>query len=255
MKLSDYFQSMYYVTIALLLLLAAVASIGRGFPVNLVIAAATVAVLDVAIKKVMLKRKPVMPLSAIISGLIIGSIAPFSASPLVVIVASAVAMLSKFFIRLKGTHIFNPATLGLLVSLALFAKGDEWWAAIASVNVLGYSLLLMPILVIASYKALKLSTAVPFLAAIAILFHLTGIAPLNSLSGLLPFLESLPYYFAFIMVSEPRTSPYARNEQIAFGTGVAVLSAILFLYTSFYPVFVALLLGNLAYALYRRRNE
>ena len=55
--LRSYLGSMYPVTGFLLLLLAAVASIGRGFPVNLVVAAATAAVLDAAIKKIMLKRK------------------------------------------------------------------------------------------------------------------------------------------------------------------------------------------------------
>lgn len=252
MMFSKYFQSMYHVTVALLLLLAAVASYARGFPVNLLTAVLVAAVLDVAIKKVILKKKVSTPLSAIISGLIIGSIAPFDAPVIVVIVASAIAIFSKYVIRIGSSHIFNPATLGLLVSLAIFRLGDAWWATEASVNIAGTSVVLMPLLLAANYKAMKLSTAIPFLAATAVFFHLTGITVLNS-AGILSFLESLPYYFAFIMVSEPRTSPYVRKEQAVFGISVAILSVVLTLYSVKYSLFVALLLGNIAYALYRSK--
>jgi len=64
MKFTKYFQNMYYVTIAVLLVVAVVENIGRGFPVNLVVAVLTASVLDVVIKRLWLKRKPVMPLSA-----------------------------------------------------------------------------------------------------------------------------------------------------------------------------------------------
>jgi len=249
MKFAKYFQSMYYVTIALLLLLAAVASVGRGFPVNLVIAVAVASGLDVAIKKVILKRRPSAPLSAIISGLIIGSVAPLNAPYLLILLASTVAILSKYALRWKGQHIFNPAALGLLIGLATFALGDEWWAAGASYA----GITLTPLLILANYKAGKLWTSISFLAVTAILLHFTGLTVINSLSGTFRFLDSLPYYFGFIMVSEPRTSPYVRNEQIAFGAGVAVLSVVL-VYTGFYAQLAALLLGNLVYALYKSRK-
>lgn len=254
-RFSNYLHSMYVWTIILLVFLAVVASFARSaFPINLLIAVITATALDILIKKVWLKKTG-MPFSAIISGIIIGSIAPFNAPVSVVVLASAVVILSKFLIRFND-HVFNPAALGLLVSLSLFGLGDEWWAAGASVNILGAALTLTPLLILASYKAGKLGVSLPFLLATAILYHAMGIATI-SLSGanIIRFLDSLPYYFGFIMVSEPRTSPYIRKEQIAFGISVAVISVLLTIYSIKYALFIALLLGNLAYALYRNRKK
>lgn len=257
MRLSDYFQSMYVWTILLLAFLAVVASYARdAFPTNLLVAVIAAAVLDVGIKKIVLKRKISAPLSAIITGIIIGSIAPFNASPLIVIIAASLAILSKFIIRFKDLHIFNPAALGLVISLFLFSLGDEWWAAVGY-NVFGYAITLTPLLIFANYRAMKLKVSLPFLLTVAVLSHLTGIIRLNSFdpADTLRFLVALPYYFGFIMVSEPRTSPYQTKEQISFGVSVAVLTVILTLYSVAYALFLALLIGNLGYALYRSKTR
>ena len=68
--------------------------------------------------------------------------------------------------------------------------------------------------------------------------------------GLLNFFTSLPFYFAFIMLSEPKTSPNAPKEQVAFGVAVAILIFVLDAHIK-YSFLVALLAGNLAYAAYR----
>jgi len=252
-KLSAYLNSMYVWTIVLLLILAIIASLSRNaFPVSLVIAILSASVFDLLLKR--LYKKPLrFPFSAAITGAIIGSIAPFTASPLIVILASLVAILSKFLIRIKGFNIFNPATLGLLVSLALFSLGDEWWVAV-SYNFLGFSIILTPLLILANYKAMKLRTSLSFLLVISILYSLTGFVNVPYTSeGAISFLYSLPYYFAFIMVSEPKTSPYRSKEQIIFGISVAVLLFIFMYYSIPYSFFISLLLGNLGYALYRIR--
>lgn len=46
-----YFHSMYYVAISVLIVAVAVESIGRGFPVNVVVAVLTTSIVDVAIKR------------------------------------------------------------------------------------------------------------------------------------------------------------------------------------------------------------
>lgn len=251
-RLSGYFSSMYPVTGFLLLLCAAVSSYAiRTFPVNLIIAITACALLDLAIKKLFLKRELKFPSSAVISGIIIGSIAPLNAPVIAVLVAAAVAIVSKYLIRIKGRHIFNPATLGLLIALSLFKLGDMWWAA-AGINVLGFAIPLTLILIIANYKAGKLKVAVPFLLATAVLYAATQFVsvPLTAM-GLLSFFASMPYYFAFIMLSEPRTSPNVPKEQVVFGVAVALLVFLLDFSHAKYPFFIALLAGNLAYSLYR----
>lgn len=247
-----YLSSMYPVAGFLLLLMASVASYAlRVFPVNLVIAIAACVLLDLAIKKLFLRKGLVFPSSALITGIIIGSIAPLNAPIAAVLAASAVAIVSKYLLRLKGRHVFNPAALGLLVSLFLFRLGDVWWAA-SGFNLAGFAVPVTLLLVIASYKADKLKASIPFLAVTAILYGATQFikVPFTPV-GLLNFFASLPFYFAFIMLSEPRTSPNAPRGQAVFGVLVALLVFALDAGKVNYPFFIALLAGNLGYSLYR----
>src|SRR2546428_4528770 len=102
MKFS-FLKSMYFSAILFLLIQDAFASffIQNAWPVNLFVAILTATLIDLFVKKYYLKKKLMFPSSAFITGTIVGSIAPFSSSPLVVIVASAIGILSKFFIRTK----------------------------------------------------------------------------------------------------------------------------------------------------------
>ncbi len=234
---------MYLWAILLLSLVAVLKSYQYGtFPTNLVISVAVTEVFDILVKRYYSKQGWGISYQGIISGLIIGSIAPFNSSPLVVIVGDVVAILSKTFMRIRGFHIFNPATFGLIVSLSLFSLGDAWWAA-EGLTYGGMVIALTPLLAIANYSAGKLGVAMPFLAVIAALIYSTRFADLLAISYY--------FYFAFIMVSEPKTSPYGIKQQLVFGIGVAILSFLLTSYGAKYPLFIALLTGNLLYFLYR----
>ncbi len=248
-----YLGSMYPVTGFLLLLLAAVASYNlRAFPTSLVAAIAVCSALDLVVARFFLRKRLAFPSSAFITGTIIGSIAPFDSPLYVVIGASVIAIVSKYAIRIKGRHIFNPATLGLLVSLSLFRLGDVWWAAAAGLNIGSFIVPLTILLIIANYRADKLKVSIPFLLATALLFTATEFikVPLTA-AGLLAFAGSMPYYFAFIMLSEPKTSPNMPREQIAFGVAVAILVFALDYSHVKYSFLIALLAGNLAYSAYR----
>lgn len=250
----SYIASMYPVTGFLLLLQAAVASYNlRAFPASLVAAIASCVLLDLAIRKLFLKRELKFPSSAVITGIIIGSIAPFNAPFQAIFLASAVAVVSKYLLRIKGRHVFNPATLGLLVALSLFRLGDVWWAA-SGFNFAGFAVPVTFLLVIVCYRAGKLKVAIPFLLATALLYAATEFVkvPFTAI-GLLTFASTMPYYFAFIMVSEPKTSPNMPKEQIAFGVAAAILVFALGYSHVKYPFFIALLTGNLAYSAYRNR--
>ncbi len=62
----------------------------------------------------------------------------------------------------------------------------------------------------------------------------------------------MPWYFAFIIVSEPKTSPYAKNERVVFGVGIALLSVLATLLSgSHMGALMTLLPGNIVYAIYR----
>lgn len=264
---SKYFQNMYYVTATVLLVVAIAGSIGRGFPLNLVVAVLTATVLDVGIKKLLLKKTSVMPLSAIITGLIIGTVS-MNAPVLGVLIATVLAILSKFVIRLKGSHIFNPAVFGVVISQvfnpAAHSAASNAIAHSASQVIEGFgpggfavNILLVPFLLFANYKAKNFWTSVSFLIVTVLLWPLVGIVSLDALNiqNIIGFLEILPWYFVFIIVSEPKTSPYAKNEQIVFGISIAIISVLATLFSgSHTAALVALLIGNIIYAAYRFRR-
>ena len=243
--------SKHVITIILLTLLAAYASYNlQTVPTTLLLALIVTVALDIAFQKGIMKRLA-FPYSAIISGLIIGSIAPLNAPYYIIVTASSIAVASKFLLRFNGSHIFNPAAFGLLVALALFATGDQWWVT-QTFNVHGYALSFLPLLIIADYKAMKWKIAFSGLAVIAILYILAGALTLSSISWLnvVDFAFALPYYLLFIMVPEPKTSPYKWKQQVVFGAGVAVAVFLLTFYSVSYALLMAVLMGNIAYFFY-----
>ena len=249
-----YLNTMYtWVFFVLFLCAAASAYVIGMFPVGLVAAIVVCAILDLAIKKFVLKRSfsfpASFPSSALITGIIIGSIAPIDAPLAVIFSASVVAIAAKHMIKLKGRHIFNPATLGLLVALSVFRLGDIWWAA-SGFNILGLPLTIL--LIFPNWKAGKLKVSIPFLITMAVLYGATGFASISlSQAGILAFLAGLPFYFACIMISEPKTSPYATKEQVIFGIAVGILVFGLEFSHAKFPYLLGLLLGNLGFSVYR----
>ncbi len=251
MKATQFLNSMYGWVIVLLIVLVGVGSyIKHAIPINLIVAVIVCSVLDLVIKLV-LKKNLKFPASAFITGLIIGSVAQFAAPVWIVLLASVLAIGSKFVIRLKNQHIFNPATFGLLISLFLLSSGDEWWTSV-TFGVSGFSILLTPLLILPNYKALKLGVSLPFLLVTGILFYATSYVPfVATASGFLDFMYALPYFFVFVMVSEPKTSPYKLREQIVFGVLVAALTFVLLFFGVKYYLLISLLVGNLGFSIFR----
>jgi len=250
--LLDFFKSMYVVTIALTLALSAIASYNsRVFPASFAIAVAACCILDLLAMKLFVKKGLKFPYSGCISGIIIGSLAPIDAPIAAILTGALVAVVSKHLVKLKSRHVFNPATLGLLVSLSAFRLGDVWWAASQTGDLPGIIVPLSLFLAIANYRAGKLMVSLPFLGVVSILYFATGAIEFSGFSSLAVLISSLPYYFAFIMLSEPKTSPNMPKEQIVFGITVALAYTALEVSGVTFPFFIALLAGNLAYALYR----
>jgi enediyne biosynthesis protein E5 len=198
-----------------------------------------------------LKQKHRIPFSAIITGMIIGSIAPLNAPFLLVAIASLAAILSKHFIKVKHNPIFNPATLGLVIGLAAFGLGDVWWAS-GSYSVSGFTFSLAPLLIIAAYQSRRLYASAAFITAIlAISIVLTGASSIDSLGGIDALIFGVNYYFAFLMLADPKTSPHKTSLQVAYGILIALLYSGFAIYRIHYAFLLALLVGNLLYALYR----
>jgi Na+-transporting NADH:ubiquinone oxidoreductase subunit NqrB len=250
--LNQQISSLYLWPIALLSALVIISSYTlRIFPATVIIAVLLASILDIAISKFYHRHSRMrVPLTAIITGLIIGSIAP-PAAYAAVAVAVPVAILSKNFIKVKNTNVFNPATLGLLTALLAFGVRDQWWIA-SSYNVTGAAVTLTPILIICAYKAKRLTSSLSFLAASLMISILLGLSVGAATPyGIVAALLSLNYLFAFVMIADPKTSPNGKLPQAAYGVSIAFLFLALSLLRLGSPFLIALLVGNIGYAVYR----
>lgn len=237
-------NDVYVWAIIALSILAVVGVYNNGFNrtlSTLLTALLTASVLDFLIDKFVKKRNR-FPYSGTITGLIVGSIVSFEDPLYIPFAAALVAIVSKHVLKYKVYHILNPATFGMLMTFLLFSKFDSWWGAVPY---------LMPFLVIIAWKIKRLHIAVPFLVVFVVLTYFTGNIRLQSLGDFL----GLPFYFAFIMAVEPKTTPAFRKEQIVFGISLAVLLFLLaFVVRIQYAIFISLLAMNVVYFLYRIRR-
>ncbi|MDE1768542.1 MAG: RnfABCDGE type electron transport complex subunit D [Candidatus Micrarchaeota archaeon] len=245
--------AMYIWSIVLLLLLDIYSSYTLGqFPFGLILAVLVASIAEIAFTSYHLKHNLKIPFSGIITGMIIGSVAPISVQPVAIAIACILAISSKFLIKIKGSNIFNPAALGMLVGLGIFSIGDEWWAA-SNVNLYSIAIPLAIILVISAYQAKRLITAFSFIV-VATLVGVILSRHIN-IASLGFALLSVNYFFAFLMLTEPKTSPTKNMAQALYGVGIAIIYSILAISGVSYSYFVALLFGNAAYAIYRRRGH
>lgn len=184
-------------------------------------------------------------ISSLILALIVGP-ASLSASWLPLLIAAAAAMASKYLLRFKSRHIFNPAAVGVVTMYLTTGTGASWW-----IGVMPLTVLVVAGAILIGYKIRRLKMAVVYIVAFLLLFFTlngTGL-PLSDnaklIEGLL--LNSPLFFFALVMLPEPATSPanhrlgYAYAVLIAFG-GVAIQR---FLPSIPYSLELSLLLGNI----------
>ena len=157
----------------------------------------------------------------------------------------AISMASKYLIRWKGRHIFNPSNLGLV--LAFVALGpqytepqDLWWIPLGPWMIVTYAILIGGGLLI-GWELKLLGLELGYMAAFA-LFVALAVAPVPDHcmiaswhatpmcgSELWTILVTSPeiLIFAFFMIPDPRTVPDGQASRFVFGVIVALLSVLL----------------------------
>src|SRR5215468_133744 len=134
--------------------------------------------------------------------------------------AGVIGIGSKFFLRIDGKHIFNPAGFAIVVLLAspagVWISPGQWGSTVWFVALLGFFAILVlhaarrsdvAIFFLASHAALLLARALWLGDPLAIPLH-----QLQSGSLLI---------FAFFMISDPRTTPDSRLGRFIFAASVA----------------------------------
>ena len=162
------------------------------------------------------------PRSALISGLSLCLLLRTS-SLLLAALAAVITIASKFVIRARGKHVFNPTNFGLVVMLLLsdrvWVSAGQWGsAALLAFFVAGIGLLV-------TFRAERSDVTWAFLAAYAAL--LFGRAAWLGDPWAIPrhhLSSGALLIFAFFMISDPKTTPDSRPGRILFAGLVAAVA-------------------------------
>ncbi len=162
--------------------------------------------------------------------------------PATMLLASSVAIWSKFIFRWGDKHFFNPANFGIVAAIAFTGDawvspgqwGEDWW----------YVLLFLGAGAIVLKKVGRWDTSVAFLVAYA------GLEALRNLwlgwtwdVWAHKLMSGSLVMFALFMVTDPRSIPNAKSARIVWAVSIAILTFILrnyFYLTSavFYALFI-----------------
>ncbi len=137
--------------------------------------------------------------------------------------AAVLAVSSKFLIRLRGKHLFNPANFGLTAAILLTghawcspAQWGEWGILLAWLFALGLAV---------AHRAFRSDVSLAFLGS-WVLLKGARVLLLGQPASVLVHQLSVGslILFAFFMISDPKTTPDRRSTRLGFGVAVAVLA-------------------------------
>jgi Na+-translocating ferredoxin:NAD+ oxidoreductase RnfD subunit len=176
--------------------------------------------------------------------------------------AAALGLLSKYVIRWRGRHIFNPSNFGLVVCFLTLSAAraeplDFWWAPMSAWMVLALVIIVAGgFAILRRLRLLHIALAfwLAFAAGIAVLaasghvmtarWHLGPITGTHFWWVLVTSPEIL--VFLFFMITDPKTIPEGRTARWVYSVGVGLLATLLIApHTTEYATKVAVL-GALA---------
>lgn len=155
--------------------------------------------------------------SSIISGLIIGYVLSTRNSPWVFLLTCGLAICSKYLIRINKKHLFNPAAFGIFLASILFGASLQWKGTYLWHILLPFGLYFV-------YKINKLEVIIGYGLTAVGLFGIQAILQKVSLFNIFGYLS---YFYIFIMLIEPKTTPIRPLGKLIFGIGAAILIFIL----------------------------
>jgi hypothetical protein len=168
-----------------------------------------------------LRRLPAFdPKSALISGLSLCLLLRTS-SPLLAAAAAAAAIGSKFLIRVRGKHVFNPTNFAIVILIA--TTGQAWVSPSQWGSAPTFAFLLACLGGIVVNRAARSDVSFAFLAVYAAILFGRAARLGDPLSIPLRQLQSGSLLiFAFFMISDPKTTPNSRTGRLLFALLVAL---------------------------------
>ena len=158
--------------------------------------------------------------SALISGLSLCLLLRTN-SLLIASAAAMVAVSSKFLIRIRGKHVFNPTNLGIVALMA--ATGNIWVSPGQWGNVAFFAFLMACLGGLVVNRAARSDVTVAFIASWTALVFARSVWLGEPLSIPIHRLENgALLLFTFFMISDPRTTPDSRAGRILFAILIAL---------------------------------
>ncbi len=157
-------------------------------------------------------------------------------------VCSALAITSKYLIRVDGRHIWNPSNLGIVALLVLAAD------TVASLSV-QWGNHLLPMVVVWCFGSVIIHTLGRFHITLTYVASFVALAAARSLVTGHPFLSEVapitgPMYqlFIFFMITDPKTTVQGKGPQMFVVFVVALVEAVLrvfeFVHAPYYALFL-----------------
>jgi Na+-transporting NADH:ubiquinone oxidoreductase subunit NqrB len=156
---------------------------------------------------------------------------------------AVLSLLTKYLIRYRGTHLFNPSNVGLVAIFLLLGSTrveplDFWWSPLNGWMIAAYALIgLGGLAITARLRLLEMAAAfwVAFAAGIGLL-SATGHC-MTAAWAFSPVCDTSFWWtvvtspevaiFLFFMITDPRTVPSGRTARTAFSVAIAVLAVVL----------------------------
>ena len=156
---------------------------------------------------------------------------------------AGLSLLSKYVIRYRGSHVFNPSNIGLVVAFIVLGSTrveplDFWWAPLNAWMVLAYAVIIgggllitrrLHLLGLAATFWVGLTVGVGILAASGHCMTANwAFAPVCGVDfwRVVVFSPEV-MIFLFFMITDPKTVPAGQVGRIVFGLLVAVASTLL----------------------------
>ena len=230
-RAKNFFKTPKGLLTVILVLLVVMAAPGQGLRVvlpGLLSACVAAGLIDLVIIRM---RKTVweFPSGAVLTALIVAMVLRAQEPWYVTSITSVIGVLSKYVLRSRTANVFNPAALAIVISYYLFHTGQSWWGALTELPALA-QLVLIAAGIFITDRVNKMPLILTFLGAYFLLFTVTSffgdprrVAEIYRS----PDLEAV-LFFAFIILSDPPTSPAKYPDQLVYGVIVAVVSFVLF---------------------------
>ncbi|HEX5000223.1 MAG TPA: RnfABCDGE type electron transport complex subunit D [Terriglobia bacterium] len=159
------------------------------------------------------------PRSALISGLSLCLLLRTNSMKWVV-VAAVVTIASKFILRFRGKHIFNPTNFGIVAMM--LATGEVWVSPGQWGNFAFFGFLMACLGGVVVNRAARSDVTIAFIVAYMALVFGRSIYLYEPMTIPIHRLESgALLLFTFFMISDPRTTPDSRAGRMIFAALVA----------------------------------